>query len=92
MSTPAIASIFERFTQSTVPAPGNRIRYYLVKSGTCAIVAANHAYGLSLYDPNLWRNLLTANNIANPFVFDLDERVYPGGKLGQQVVVPARTS
>ncbi|HEY6329488.1 MAG TPA: hypothetical protein VI756_09120 [Blastocatellia bacterium] len=92
MSTPPIASIFERFTQSVVPAPGNRVRYYLVKSGTCAIVAANQAYNLSLYDPNLWRNLLTANNIQNPFVFDLDGTVYPGGELGQKLVVPAKTT
>jgi len=87
MSTPQ--SIFERFTQATVPAPNGRVRYYLVKSGTCAIVAANQAYNLSQYDPNLWRGLLSANSIQNPFLFDLPGSEFLGGQLGDRLIVPA---
>jgi hypothetical protein len=89
MSTPQ--SIFERFTQASPPAPSGRTRYYLVKSGSCAIVAANQSYHLNQYDPNLWRGILTANAIQNPFLFDLPGAVYPGGELGQRLIVPPRS-
>ena len=82
-------SLFEQFTKTVLPPAEVRARTYLVCGGANALGAAIEAYNLQTYSPDLWRNMLIANGITNPFAFDLDPSVSPEGQQGQRIIVPA---
>jgi hypothetical protein len=85
---PRPKSIFEQFTKSSLPPPEQVERRHLVIQGEHPMGVANREYQLSEYDPTLWRNMLIANGIDNPFLFSAPEE--EGGNEGRQIVIPAK--
>jgi hypothetical protein len=69
---PRPRSIYEQKTASTLPPPELRERLHRVVDNELLLSVANKEYASSEYDPNRWRELGLANEVANPFTFNQD--------------------
>ena len=78
-------SIFEKYTHPVLPPPGFPDSFHLVVQGETLISIATIEYGLSEYDPNLWRGIMIANGITDPVGFGT-----PGDSwIGRTILIPA---
>jgi hypothetical protein len=76
-------SIYEQKTRSSLPPPELRERHHRVDDNELLLSVANKEYGITEYDPDLWRDLGLANGVTNPFTFDSEF-------LGRTIRVPAK--